>query len=71
MIKEKEFDLGKGIHIFGLNSKAWSLPLRIEWFKTSPLLFEGLVGKVAIFELDFLCLYYRVEMWGFNSEKNL
>ncbi len=63
MLYEKTWDVGDNIHSIWIDTGDWALPLRIRGFRTRPDLFEGLVGKLLVFSLGFLCFTYRIERW--------
>ncbi len=67
MFYEKTWDVGRNIHSIWIDTGDWALPLRIRVFKTRPNLFEGLVGKLLVFSLGFLCFTYRIEKWWMKS----
>ncbi len=69
MLYEKTWDVGKNIHSIWIDTGDWALPLRIRIFKTRPDLFEGLVGKLLVFSLGFLCFTYRIERWWIGKSK--
>ncbi len=67
MLYEKNWNVGKEIHSIWIDTGDWALPLHIRMFKTRPNLFEGLVGKLLVFHISFLCFTYRIESWGFGK----
>ncbi len=72
MLYEKTWDVGKNVHSIWIDTGDWALPFRIRIFKTRPDLFEGLVGKLLVFSISFLCLTYKIDRWGFEkSHENL
>lgn len=68
MFYEKAWDRDESIHSIWINTKDWALPFRITNFKSCPDLFEGLVGKLLVFQVSFLCFSYRVEKWWMGKE---
>lgn len=67
MLYEKTWNVGEEIHSIWIDTGDWALPLHIRIFKTRPDLFEGLVGKLLVFSISFLCFTYRIESWGFGK----
>lgn len=68
MYYEKEWEIGESIHSVQINTHDWALPFRIVHFKTNPNLFEGLVGKLLVFQVSFLCFSYRIEKWWMGKD---